>query len=145
MGANVALLRGLSLFRGLTEDQLKKVADLCSELSVFPGQTFFREGEPGKTIFVLPQGEVEILYTAGGEAMMGREWVSVGEVLGVRAMLPPYRYLTTVRSMTEGSLLAIDAIKLGELFQQDGQLAKSLIARLMSATLSRIATLRSLL
>jgi CRP-like cAMP-binding protein len=144
MGANVTLLRGLSLFRDLTEDQLKKVADLCSEMSVFPGQTFLREGEPGRTIFVLPQGEIEILYTAGGEAMMGREWVSVGEVLGVRAMLPPYRYLTTVRSMTEGSLLAIDATKLGELFQQDGQMATLILEPLLSALLDRIATLRSL-
>jgi CRP-like cAMP-binding protein len=144
MSANVTLLRGLSLFRDLTEDQLKKVADLCSEMSFFPGQTFYREGEPGRTIFVLPQGEVEILYTAGGEAMMGREWVSVGEVLGVRAMLPPYRYLTTVRSMTEGSLLAIDAIKLGELFQQDGQMATLILEPLLRALLDRITTLRSL-
>ncbi len=77
--------------------------------------------------------------------MACREWVSVGEVLGTRALAPPYRYSTTVRSITEETLLAIDAIKLGELFQQDGQLAKSILTRLMLAMLSRIATLRSLL
>jgi CRP-like cAMP-binding protein len=145
MGVNVALLRDLSLFSDLTEHQLEKVASLCSEMTVFPGQAFFKEGEPGRAIFVLPRGEVEILYTAGGEAMMGREWVSVGEVLGTRALFPPYRYSTTVRCMTEGTLLAIDAIKLGELFQRDGQLAKFVLARLMSTVLSRMATLRSLL
>lgn len=145
MAVDVATLRALSLFDGLTEDQLDKVANLCSEMPVFPGQTFFREGEPGKSIFVLPRGEVEILYTAGGDAMACREWVSVGEVLGSRALVPPYRYLTTLRSITEGTLLVIDAIKLGELFRQDGQLAKSILARLMSAILSWIATLRSLL
>ena len=145
MGVNVALLRGLSLFKELSEDQLEKVADLCSEMPVFPGQTFFREHEPGKAIFVLPRGEVEILYTAGGDAMACREWMGVGEVLGVRALIPPYRYLTTARSITEGTLLSIDAVKLGELFQRDGQLAKSILARLMSVILSRIGTLRALL
>jgi hypothetical protein len=46
--------------------------------------------------------------------------------------------------MTEGSLLAIDAIKLGELFQQDGQMATLILEPLLSALLDRIATLRSL-
>jgi hypothetical protein len=59
-------------------------------------------------------------------------------------MLPPYRYLTTVRSMTEGSVLAIDAIKLGELFQQDGQLATLILRPLVRAMLDRVGTLRSL-
>jgi CRP-like cAMP-binding protein len=145
MAVDAALLQGLSLFKELNEAQLENVASLCSEMTVFPGQAFFKEGESGKAIFVLPRGEVEILYTAGGEAMMGREWVGVGEVLGTWALFPPYRYSTTVRCMTEGTLLAIDAIKLGELFQRDGQLAKFVLARLMSTVLSRIGTLRSLL
>lgn len=145
MSVNVALLRDLSLFRYLTEDQLEKVANLCSEMPVFPGQPFIIEGEPGKAIFMLPRGEVEILYTAGGDVMASREWVSVGDILGVRALVPPYRYSTTVRSITEGTLLSIDAIKLGELFQQDGRLAKCLLACLMRAILSRNTTLRSLL
>jgi len=58
MAVDGALLRGLSLFSNLTEDQLDKVANLCSGMPVFPGQTFFREGEPGKAIFVLPRGEI---------------------------------------------------------------------------------------
>lgn len=145
MAVDAALLRGLSLFRELNEDQLEKVADLCSEMPVFSGQTFFREHEPGKAIFVLPRGEVEILYTVGGDAMACREWIGVGEVLGVQALIPPYKYLTTARSITEGTLLSIDAIKLGELFQRDGQLAKSISARLINAILSRIGTLRALL
>jgi CRP-like cAMP-binding protein len=145
MAVDARLLRCLSLFRDLTGDQLEKVSNLCSEMPVLPGQAVFKEGEPGRAIFVLPRGEVEILYTAGGDAMMGREWVSVGEVLGTKALFPPYRYSTTVRCMTEGTLLSIDAVKLGELFQQDGRLAKSILGCLMSAGLSRIATLRSLL
>jgi CRP-like cAMP-binding protein len=145
MAASVALLQGLSLFSDLTEHQLEKVANLCSEMPIFPGQTFFREGEPAKMIFVLPRGEVEIFYTAGGDAMACREWIGVGEVLGIRALIPPYRYLTTARSMTEGALLAIDVVRLVELFQQDGRLAESILARLISAIQSRIGTLRSLL
>jgi CRP-like cAMP-binding protein len=145
MAVGVALLKGLLPFRDLTEDQLEKVANLCSEMPVLPGQVVFKEGEPGWAIFVLPRDEFEILYTVGGDAMACREWIGVGEVLGVRALIPPYRYPLTARSITEGTLLAIDAVKLGELFQRDGQLAKFVLARLMSAVQSRIGTLRSLL
>jgi CRP-like cAMP-binding protein len=145
MGIDTALLRGLSVFRDLSRDQLEKVANLCTENPVFPGEAFIREGEPGKTIFVIPRGEIEILYTAGGEAMACREWVKAGEVLGVRSLAPPYRYTTTVRCITDGTLIAIDAIKLGELFQQDGRLAKCMSGCLMRAILNRNATFRSLL
>ena len=145
MGVNVALLRDLSLFRDLTENQLEKVATLCSEVPVFSGETFCREGEPAKAFFVVSRDEVEILYTAGGDAMACREWVGTGEVLGIRALIPPYKYSATLRGVTEGTLLAVDVIKLVELLQQDDRLAECLLVYVMRTILSRNTTLRSLL
>jgi len=143
MDVDVAMLRALSLFKDLTEDQLDKVTSLCSEKSISPGQTFFREGEPGTAIFVVLQGEIEVLFTAGGDALVCMEWVEAGEVLGIRAFFQPYKYLSTARSLTDGCLLAIDAVKLRELYEQDSQLAVSIHERLMHAMLNRVTTLRS--
>ena len=142
MAVDVAMLRSLSLFKDLTADQLEKVAGLCSEKYISPGQTFFREGEPGKTIFVVARGEVEVLFTAGGDALACMEWIGTGDVLGIRAVFPPYRYLCTASSLTESTLLAIDAFNLRELFLQDSQLAISILESSTCAILNRIASLR---
>ena len=143
MGLDAALLRKLPPFSSLSEDQLGKVAGLCAEKTISAGQLFFREGEPGIAIFVVPQDEVEVLFTAGGDALACREWVGTGEVLGIQAFFPPYRYLSTARSLTEGCLLAIDTVKLRELIEQDSRLAISIHECLMQAMLNRVTTLRS--
>jgi CRP-like cAMP-binding protein len=143
MGLDAALLRKLPPFSSLSEDQLGKVAGLCAEKTISAGQLFFREGEPGIAIFVVPQDEVEVLFTAGGDALACREWVGTGEVLGIQAFFPPYRYLSTARSLTEGCLLAIDTVKLRELIEQDSRLAISIHECLMQAMLNRAVGLRS--
>jgi CRP-like cAMP-binding protein len=143
MAVEAALLRGLSLFSNLTEDQLDKVVNFCSEMPVFPGQTFFGEGETGIAIFVVLQGDVEVLFTAGGDALTCMEWVGTGEVLGIQAFFPPYKYLSTARGLTEGCLLVIHAIKLREWLEQDNRLAISIHECLMQAMLNRVPSLRS--
>lgn len=143
MAADVAMLQKLSLFKNLTEGQLERIAQLCSEKTVYPGETFFREGEPGLVIFVVLRGEIEVLFTVGGDTLVCMEWVAAGYVLGVRAFFKPYKYLSSARSLTEGSLLAIDAVKLRELCEQDCWLAISIHERLMQAMLNRVTTLRS--
>lgn len=142
MGVDAALLRRLPPFSSLSEDQLGKVAGLCTEKTISAGQAFFREGEPGIAIFVVPDDDVEVLFTAGGDALACIEWVGTGEILGIQAFFPPYRYLTTARSLTEGCLFAIDAVKLRELIQQDSWLAISIHECLMQAMLNRVVGLR---
>jgi CRP-like cAMP-binding protein len=143
MAVDAKLLRGLSPFSSLSEEKLEKVAELCVERMISAGQIFFREGEPGIAIFVVPQGDVEVLFTIGREALASIEWVGTGEVLGIRAFIPPYRYLSTARCLTEGCMLAIDAVKLRELIEQDGRLAISIHECFMQAMLNRVASLRS--
>jgi CRP-like cAMP-binding protein len=142
MAVDVAMLRALSLFKDLTADQLEKVARLCSQKYISPGQAFFREGEPGKTIFVVKKGEVEVLHTVGGDALASMEWIAAGDVLGIRALFPPYRYLSTARSLTDGTLLEIDVVKLRELFPQDSKLAILILENSTLTILNRIASLR---
>lgn len=143
MDMNSETLQAISLFGDLSEKQLKKIARLCSVKSISPGQPFFREGEQGKTVYLVPQGELEILFTSSGDSLACIEWVGAGDVLGIQALVPPHRYLTTARGVTEGTLLAINTVRLNELFQQDGQLAHMLLARLMGAALNRLAGLRA--
>jgi CRP-like cAMP-binding protein len=145
MAVDVAMLQTIPLFGDLTKTQLEKIANLCSEKSISCGETFFKEGEHGNTFFVVPRGEIEVLLTVGKDALACLKWVGVGEILGIQALAPPYRYSSTGRSVTEGTLLAIDAVKLDQLFQQDSQLAFSFLTSLMGAALNRIDGLRSMI
>jgi CRP/FNR family transcriptional regulator, cyclic AMP receptor protein len=143
MAVDIAILRELSSFGSFSDDQVGKVGNLCAERMISAGQTFFREGELGKTIFVVLQGEIQVRFTAGGGGLVSIEWIGAGGVLGIRAFFPPYRYLSTASSLTDGYLLAIDAVKLRMLVEQDSQLAILIHECLMEAMMNRVADLRS--
>ncbi len=143
MTVSVKLLRGLSQFTNLNESQLEKVAGVCRKITVYPNQILFKERELGNTIFLSLEGDIEVLFTAGNDSMARMEWLGAGETLGTIALVPPHQYVSTARGLTEGSLLAIDVDKIEMLFQQDGQLAVSMILRLMSAYHRKTANMKS--
>ncbi len=143
MTVNVNLLKGLSLFNNLSESQLEKVARLCRKITIYPGQILFKEREPGHTIFVSMEADLEVLFTVGGDSMARMEWLGADETLGTLALIPPHTYGSTARGLTEGTLLAIDVDKMEMLFQQDGQLAVSMVPRLSSAYHRKTANLKS--
>ena len=143
MAVNVAILRGLSLFTNLSESQLEKVAGICRKITVYPGQILFKEREPGHTIFLSIEADLEVLLTAGNDSMARMEWLGADETLGTITLIPPHQYVSTARGVTEGTLLAIDVDKLQKLFQQDGWLAVSMIPRMTSAYHRKTANMKS--
>ncbi len=48
------------LFQDLQEDELRKVLDLAVPRHIPAGQVIVQEGEPGDSMFIMAQGEVEI-------------------------------------------------------------------------------------
>lgn len=143
MTVNVNLLRGLSLFTNLSESQLEKVAGLCRKITVYPGQILFKEREPGHTIFLSMEADLEVLFTAGDDSMARMEWLGADETLGTVVLIPPHQYVSTARGLTGGTLLAIDVDKMQKLLQQDGQLAVSMIPRITSAYHRKTANMKS--
>lgn len=57
---DLALLRQTAIFAGLDDTELGKVADICREQRYQPGETIFKEGDPGNRLFLIAQGEVRI-------------------------------------------------------------------------------------
>lgn len=57
---DLALLRQTAIFADLDDTELGKVADICREQTYQPGETVFKEGDPGNRLFLIAQGEVRI-------------------------------------------------------------------------------------
>ena len=143
MTVNIKLLRGLSLFTNLSESQLEKIAGICRQMTVHPGQILFKERELGHTIFLSLEDDLEVLFSVGGNSMARMEWLRADESLGTIALISPHQYVSTARGLTEGTLLAIDIDKLQKMFQQDGQLAVSMIPCITSACYRKTANMKS--
>ncbi|MHB1846951.1 MAG: cyclic nucleotide-binding domain-containing protein [Deltaproteobacteria bacterium] len=73
---DIALLKKVTLFEGLTSPQLAKVAALLVERSVPAGSRIFKEGEGGVEFYVVLSGKVRISKMVPG---VGEEALAILE------------------------------------------------------------------
>jgi CRP-like cAMP-binding protein len=76
------LIRSVSLFANLSNDELREVVRLVDEVDVDAGHTLIEEGRTGGECFVIVDGRVEVLRD--GERI---DEAGPGEVLGELALL----------------------------------------------------------
>jgi signal transduction histidine kinase len=108
-------LRGLFLFEGLSDEQLRELAAVGDEVRFHSGDVLFREGEAADFWWVLLQGRVELLRRTRWEesvaGVMDRPGVWAG---GFRAWSDQAGYLATGRGASPGVILRVPAQALGE-------------------------------
>jgi signal transduction histidine kinase len=112
---DVAELRDIEIFEGLTDDQLGELVAAGTEVAVVPGQVLFREGDAAEYWWVLLEGAVEIVRR------VGREDVTVGHMDvpgrwagGFRAWDEQGVYIATGRGSAPGRVLRLPAEVLRE-------------------------------
>jgi CRP-like cAMP-binding protein len=67
----VERLRHVPLFAGLSKRDLEFVASRVDEISLKPGQTLIREGQPTESFFILESGHVQITRAGKSAARLG--------------------------------------------------------------------------
>lgn len=111
----LADLRPLSLFDGLTDEQLTELAEAGTEVRVVPGVDLFREGDHADFWWVLVDGTIDLLRHTGRDAtVVGRMDVPGRWAGGFRAWDAHGVYLATGRGRTDGWVLRVPADVLRE-------------------------------
>jgi signal transduction histidine kinase len=106
----VADLRPLGLFDGLTDDQLGELIEAGSEVAVEPGVDLFREGEHADFWWVLVDGAIELHRHIGREdTLVGKMDVPGRWAGGFRAWHDEGVYLATGRGVSVGRVLRVPA------------------------------------
>jgi signal transduction histidine kinase len=112
---DVAELRALFIFDGLTDEQLGELIVVGDEVRFDAGTVLFEQGEPADSWWVLLEGNVDLVRRAGREetnvATMTRPGVWAG---GFRAWAESAGYLATGRGAGPGRMLRVPSAALGE-------------------------------
>jgi len=142
MPSDPAKLKEYPCFRNLADQQRSDVAELTHFVCYPSGMTLFEEGMPGTHLYLILDGEVEVLYTIGDGGPSRVDKILKGEILGCSCLVEPYMYTATTRSLTEIEVLLIDAIALRELMNLDPALGFSIQQDLIQILLDRIVDFR---
>lgn len=97
------LLKNFSIFQALTEDSVKDLVPFI-KLKRFPKEaTVIKKGDPGKHLFVIVSGRVEVLDEGIRIASLGK-----GEVFGEMSLLSGDPIVATVRVLETATVLFLD-------------------------------------
>ena len=86
--ARLAFLRGISLFAGLPEAPLQRLAAASQPRRLQKGQLLFSQGEPGDAVYLVAAGSIAIvLATEDGRELVINE-MRAGDFFGELALFP---------------------------------------------------------
>jgi len=145
------MLSQTSLFEGLTEEQLKAVADISEDTTCQQGEMLFWEGDPAELLYILVEGEIDVFVQLSSRPE--RVTVSVinqpYQTIGWSGLVTPNVYTASALCEVECRLVAIDGPALIEVLKGDpamGFIVMGRIAEMMNSRMrnTRFALLKTL-
>jgi CRP-like cAMP-binding protein len=112
-------LRDIGLFGALSDDVLTHLATTLKQFTVMPGDAIFREGEPAHEMFVLLDGEAEVVK----RSRVGREHrialLGPTDCFGEMSVIDMQPRSATVRAVAPSRVLRISAEDMDGLYRHD--------------------------
>lgn len=115
----VAQLREVGLFGALSDDFLEHLTKTLSGQRVMVGETIFREGDPAREMYVVLDGEIEVLK----KSRRGRETrvaiLGPNDTFGEMSIIDMQPRSATVRALGAARLLRISTEEMDALYRYD--------------------------
>lgn len=129
-------LRGLELFGYMDEHELYEAARIVSERWIDAGASLAREGAPGRELFLLLDGEVEVVkHLPGGDRVL--HVARPGESLGELSLLAGIPRSASLRAVTDVAVLVLRAEAFDAWLQSHPDLGRRLLRLLARKVVSR--------
>ena len=127
-------LANIRMFEHLNEDDRIALANVVDQLKVPAGHTLFQAGDPGESLFVVREGQIELFIkdTAGQRIVL--HTAQTGDMFGELAMLDSGPRTATALALTESDVLVLDRDDLILLFQRKPEAALHMLASLSGLT-----------
>ncbi|MBX3185962.1 MAG: cyclic nucleotide-binding domain-containing protein [Labilithrix sp.] len=114
-----AQLREVGLFGALSDDFLEHLVATLTVKRIMPGDTVFREGDPAREMFVILDGEVEVLK----KSRRGRETrvaiLGPNDCFGEMSIIDMQPRSATVRALGPARMLKVTTEEMDALYRHD--------------------------
>lgn len=99
------MMKYIELFRGLSDSQLKRLAEISQKETYSEEQEIVRQGSPGDKMYLVGQGQVEVQFRDGTGASHPAVYLGEGQVFGEMALLDQGPRSATVVAVEDGTVL----------------------------------------
>lgn len=147
----IEILKRAEIFLGLDDSRLRKIARLpsCCRQSYKRGDIIFREGDVAADLYILEEGEVNLVMKVPpgspyptGQAIVDR--VTKGDIFGWSAVVAPYLLTLSACCTKDTKVLALKGEELRKLLDKEPRLGYEIMKGLVRVIGSRLRDTRQL-
>jgi CRP-like cAMP-binding protein len=131
----VIFLKSVDIFEHATVEQLGRIAGLTEEVHFEPGETIFKEGEPGDAFYLLLSGRVSI--EKNGNTFLE---LKEKEALGTMDVLDFHTRSVTAKAVDKVRALKLNGQEFHDLLSLDIEMVQAVL-RMLCGLVRRILTL----
>jgi CRP/FNR family cyclic AMP-dependent transcriptional regulator len=111
--------RSVPVFGGLEGRSLDRVVSALEERDFAAGSTIFHVGELGRTMYLLAEGQVEVICTSGEGKEISLVQLGPGECFGEMALVELQPRSATVRVRKSAKTYSLNNMDLYNLYRED--------------------------
>jgi CRP/FNR family transcriptional regulator, cyclic AMP receptor protein len=124
------LLRHVPLLAGLSEAELRRIAQVAVARSFPKGARVFHEGDESDACYVIRSGEVRVTREHSDGRAIALATLGPGEIVGELAMLDGEVRSASVEALSDVELLAISAPDMRGLLERNPEITSKLVVAL---------------
>lgn len=109
------------LFSELSQDEFLEVLKKVKSVELVPGAYVFREGDPGDSIFLIAEGEIEVIGSAKDSTKVTLARLPEGSVFGEFGFFLGSRRTMDVRAVSKATVLELTKADLSEIMKKYGR------------------------
>ncbi len=136
------VLQRLDFTRELEPYQQEKLAGMAQHVSFPADEIIFREGDPGRLVYLIEEGRVAIDVGIPSRGKATILTVGPGELLGWSSLFPGEHKTASGRTVTTTTALAFEAAQLRETMRNDHDLGCALLWRVAGVIAGRLKATR---
>jgi CRP-like cAMP-binding protein len=129
-------LTRIPIFAGLPDRVLDLIAGKMRVVNVVPGAQLLREGEQARSMFIVRDGELQILKHGKGGMEYKLAVLKVGDCVGEMSLIDIQPRSATARAIGQATLYVLDLSEIGKLYGSDVE-AYALLVLNISREISR--------
>ncbi len=143
----IQLLRKVSIFEALSDVQVERIANLCTEEIHVAGALIFAEGDPAERLYLLREGRISLemnirLWPERKTRQMTIETLTPGEPFGISAVAESRVLTMSAKAVDRSKLIVIDAGDLKSLMEEDHDMGYKIARGLANLIASRLRDTR---
>jgi len=123
----LSLIKKAAIFADLSETELERVLEICTEQQFKFGQTIFKEDEPGNRLYIISEGEVRVSRDVPGSGEEALAVLKPGACFGEMAVFDRSTRSTDAIANTDCVLVTIARSDFEMLLDFDRDLAYKIL------------------